>query len=63
MSTIIKAPRKPRARETAVIAGCIDLMLDVMEASSEPTVHLPRLRDLLNELRRSLGRKEESDNE
>ncbi len=55
-----KRERKPRARQREVIFGCIAERLDVMEQhnTDAPDLHIARLRELMDELRRATNGKE-----
>lgn len=63
--TVIKAPRKPKARHKDVVFGAINERLDMLGGLSvglpEVQPHVERLNELLDELRRSIASKDEAD--
>lgn len=51
--------RKPAARPTAVVVGAITERISMLPNTDELVPHRDRLTDLLDELRRSISKKEE----
>ncbi len=49
-------PRKPRARQTAVVLGALQERVLAMPLTDEVEFHRDRMLDLLDELTRSLNR-------
>ena len=67
MAEIIKEKkaRKPKARDTAVVIGCLEERLSVIADGLNDTgnPHVARLLELCDELRRSLGGRETEESE
>lgn len=56
---IIERTRKPNARATEIVLGALAERLSVMESSpNADTIHMNRLRELLDELKRSIGKRQ-----
>jgi hypothetical protein len=59
MSTEIKErKRRPAARQKDVVLGCIEERLSMIPMTEDLEPHRARLEELLDELRRSLGKDE-----
>ncbi len=61
MKELEKRTRKPRARQTEIVFGCIAERLSILENVTDETLrpHVDRIGELLDELRRSLGSQKE----
>ena len=57
--------RRPNARHQDVVFGAIEERLEMLDHAADESlsVHAVRLRELLDELKRSLGRTKENDKE
>jgi hypothetical protein len=55
-----KRQRKPKARATEIVFGCVAERLSILENVTDETLrpHVERIGELMDELRRSLNRNE-----
>lgn len=59
----IERKRKPAARRTDTVLALIEERLNMIACTDIDDIHRVRLYELLDELKRSMGRKEEPDAE